>query len=178
MKQRRAIWAAIYYCGVRLLPPSYTPGGRLWRAARAFVVKRFIAETGTWINVESRVYLGSGEGIRIGLNSGVGIEGRLVGEVSIGESVMIGPQILVLTEGHRFAALDVPMGMQGSTQARPVVIDDGAWIGARVTVLPGVTIGEGAIVGAGAVVTRDVAPHAIVAGNPARVIGHRQQIER
>ncbi len=56
---------------------------------------------------------------------------------------------------------------------RPVVIGDHVWIGARALICPGVTIGEGAVVGAGAVVTRDVAPYAIVAGNPARVIGQR-----
>ena len=54
-----------------------------------------------------------------------------------------------------------------------VIIGDRVWIGYRAIVLPGVTIGEGAVVGAGAVVTRDVSPYTIVAGNPAKVIGER-----
>ena len=54
--------------------------------------------------------------------------------------------------------------------AKPVVISDKVWLGARVTICPGVMIGEGAIVGAGAVVTKDVPPRAVVAGVPARVI--------
>jgi maltose O-acetyltransferase len=54
-----------------------------------------------------------------------------------------------------------------------VVIGDHAWIGYRALVLPGVTIGEGGVVAAGAVVTKDVPPYAIVAGNPARVVGQR-----
>jgi len=54
-----------------------------------------------------------------------------------------------------------------------VVIGDRVWIGYRAIVLPGVTIGEGAVVGAGAVVTKDVEPYEIVAGNPARKIGSR-----
>ena len=53
---------------------------------------------------------------------------------------------------------------------RPIVIEDDAWIGCMSIILPGVTIGEGAIVGAGSVVTKDVAPFTVVAGNPARVI--------
>jgi acetyltransferase-like isoleucine patch superfamily enzyme len=55
----------------------------------------------------------------------------------------------------------------------PVVIEDFVWVGANVSVLPGVTIGEGAVVAMGAIVTRDVPPGAIVAGNPARIIGQR-----
>jgi sugar O-acyltransferase (sialic acid O-acetyltransferase NeuD family) len=58
--------------------------------------------------------------------------------------------------------------MPGATIAGEVTVAPGATIGANATVLPGVTVGEGAVVGAGAVVTRDVAPHAVVAGVPAR----------
>ena len=53
----------------------------------------------------------------------------------------------------------------------PIRIEDGAWIGAGAIILAGVTVGQKSIVGAGAVVTRDVPPYAIVAGNPAKVLG-------
>ena len=52
----------------------------------------------------------------------------------------------------------------------PIRIEAGAWIGANATILPGVTVGTGAIVGAGAVVTKNVAPHTLVGGNPAKFI--------
>ena len=55
--------------------------------------------------------------------------------------------------------------------SRPVQIEDDVWIGFNAAILKGVTIGRGAVVAAGCVVTRDVAPYAIVAGNPARVVG-------
>jgi galactoside O-acetyltransferase len=53
---------------------------------------------------------------------------------------------------------------------KPIRIERGAWLGARVIILKGVTVGEGSVVGAGSVVTRDVAPYTLVAGNPARLI--------
>jgi acetyltransferase-like isoleucine patch superfamily enzyme len=57
----------------------------------------------------------------------------------------------------------------------PIAIGNYAWIGARATILAGVTIGEGAVVMAGAVVTRDVPPHTVVGGVPARIVSHRMQ---
>ena len=59
-------------------------------------------------------------------------------------------------------------------QTKPVVVGDCAWICARATVLPGVTIGEGSVVAAGALVTKDTEPWTVVGGNPAKAIGKRQ----
>ena len=67
----------------------------------------------------------------------------------------------IITTGHPW---------QIDLEERPVRIEDDAWIGCNCIVLPGVTIGRGAIVGAGSVVTKDVAPGVVVAGNPARPI--------
>jgi len=55
-------------------------------------------------------------------------------------------------------------------KAQPVTIGDHVWIGTRALILPGVTIGDGAVVGAGSVVTKDVLPNGVVAGNPARLL--------
>ncbi len=69
----------------------------------------------------------------------------------------------ILSTGHPKVLDDVP--------AKPIVIEDDAWIGFNSTILKGVTIGRGAVVGANTVVTKDVAPYTVVVGNPARVIG-------
>jgi acetyltransferase-like isoleucine patch superfamily enzyme len=89
----------------------------------------------------------------------------------IGRHVMIGPHCYIADADHGTDA-------SGSVQAqamrrRPVIIEDHAWLGAHVTVLPGVRIGKGAVVGAGAVVTHDVPSMAVAAGVPARVLRRR-----
>jgi acetyltransferase-like isoleucine patch superfamily enzyme len=63
-----------------------------------------------------------------------------------------------------------PRVLAGAAEARPVAVGSGAWLGFDVVVLPGVTVGEGAIVGAKSVVTDDVPPYTVAAGNPARVV--------
>lgn len=87
--------------------------------------------------------------------------------VSVGDGVTIGHDVSLLTSGHEIGG---PSRRCGSPAPKPIHIHDGSWIGAHALVLPGVSIGEGAIVAAGATVVRDVAPHTIVAGSPARVV--------
>jgi len=92
------------------------------------------------------------------------------GGIKIGANVSISPECYLISASHDPHSPE----FAGSTKPTSVHIHDYVWLGARAIVLPGVTIGRGAVVGAGAVVTRNVDPMAIVAGNPARVIGHRQ----
>ncbi|HVF68967.1 MAG TPA: DapH/DapD/GlmU-related protein [Xanthomonadales bacterium] len=92
--------------------------------------------------------------------------------MKIGNYVMIGPYCLFATVHHKFDDPKKPMLLQ-MPEIRPIVIEDDVWIGARVTVLGGVTIGRGAIIAAGAVVSRDVEPYSIVGGVPAKLIKFR-----
>jgi acetyltransferase-like isoleucine patch superfamily enzyme len=85
--------------------------------------------------------------------------------VRIGDGVQVGHHVVLLTFDHDIGPPDYRCGR---LVAAPISIGDGAWIGSRVTVLPGVSIGNGAVVAAGAVVTRDVPPNTLVAGIPAR----------
>lgn len=87
------------------------------------------------------------------------------GGVEIGNDVFIGPKVNMISLNHV-----VNPEKRSSTYGRRIVIEDKVWIGIDSTILPGVRIGFGAIVGAGSVVTKDVEPLTIVAGNPARVI--------
>ena len=135
--------------------------------------RRLFRSAGRSVNVEQGAYFGSGWEVEIGDHSGLGVNCVVPFNLKVGRDVMMGPDVLILGENHRFDDLDRPMRLQGYTIAPPVRIEDDVWIGARVTILPGLTIGKGAIIGAGAVVTKDVPPYAICAGNPARVIRFR-----
>jgi maltose O-acetyltransferase len=85
--------------------------------------------------------------------------------IEISDNATLGHEVLLLTGGH---VIGPPGRRAAALTCKPIVVGRGAWLGARVTVLPGVTIGDGAVVAAGAVVTRDVPPHTVVAGVPAR----------
>lgn len=88
-------------------------------------------------------------------------------EIRIGDHVAVGHHVVLITTSHD---LGDPRHRCGWPRYEPIRLEDGCWIGARATILPGVTIGRGSVVAAGAVVTSDVPPHTVVGGVPARVL--------
>jgi maltose O-acetyltransferase len=90
-----------------------------------------------------------------------------VTHVTIGDRTQIGPAVQIYAADH---PRDPVQRRDGFEFARPVTVGSDVWIGGGAIILPGVTIGDNAIIGAGSVVTRDVAPGATVAGNPARTV--------
>lgn len=88
-------------------------------------------------------------------------------EVRIGNNVFIGPNVSIYTACHPLNPVERNTGVEW---AEPITIGNSVWIGGSATILPGVIIGDNAVVGAGSVVTRDVEPNTVVAGNPAKVI--------
>ncbi|KAJ0408200.1 hypothetical protein ATCC90586_003308 [Pythium insidiosum] len=88
-------------------------------------------------------------------------------EIRIGARTLLGPGVQVYTASH---PLDPEVRKAGLENGRPVTIEEDVWIGGNAIILPGVRIGRGAVVGAGSVVTKDVPPMSVVAGNPARFI--------
>ena len=108
----------------------------------------------------------------IGAHGGVGERAILSGPVVIGPHVTMGPDCLFITGDHPIPPDHLHFRDMRSTHAA-IVVEEDVFLGARVTILPGVTLGRGSAVGAGAVVSKDVAPGAVVVGNPAREIRRR-----
>ena len=106
------------------------------------------------------------------INSGVKLYDEYQGLVSFGQRVAVASDVNIIASSNPNNSMlsKVPYVQEHLNRVAPVIIEDDAWIGSQVVVLPGVTIGKGAIVGAGAVVVRDVAPETTVAGAPARLI--------
>jgi maltose O-acetyltransferase len=162
----------LYHALGKYLPSSTAPGGAVWRALRSWICRPMFISCGENVNVEPRASIGY-RTVSIGSNSGIGFR-ALVGSGSrIGSNVMMGPEVLIYTRNHSIFRTDIPMIEQGDTAIARVVIEDDVWIGARVIILPGVTVGCGSVLGAGAVVSRDVPPYAVVVGNTGRVVRYR-----
>ncbi len=112
-------------------------------------------------------YTNYGGGISLGRNVFInhGCSFLDLGGITIEDDVMIGPRVNITSEDH-----PVEVDTRKTLVPSKVVIKKNAWIGAGVTILPGVTVGENSVVGAGAVVTKDVPDNCVVAGIPAKVI--------
>jgi acetyltransferase-like isoleucine patch superfamily enzyme len=130
---------------------------------------RVIIEEGVRIDRGVRILAANKSVLRIGKGTRIGLYSVFNGgeSITIGEKVLISGFVYLLTSMHAFERTDIPIRDQGYTYA-PLKIEDGAWLGAHVTVFPGLVLGRGAIVGSNAVVTHDVAPRGVVAGVPAR----------
>lgn len=128
-------------------------------------------------NVHPTTYLALGSSISTQLIMGpygyVGPNAEIPANVSIGKYVMIGPDLMVTGNDHLYNQPGRAIIFSGRPVALVTVIEDDVWIGSRVTIMRGVTIGRGSIVAACSVVTKDVPAYSIVAGVPAREIKKR-----
>ncbi len=143
------------------------------RAIRAFILKRLFKNFGKEVNIEPKVIFFNLSESEIGDNSGIGMY-SYVGTIRIGCDVMIGEELIAISRNHEFGRTEIPMRLQGFQRDQPIIIEDDVWIGTRVTILPGITVGKGSIIGAGSVVTKNIPSYSIAAGNPAKVIRNRK----
>ena len=153
------------------LPESYASVNIGQKKIRAFATKLILDKCGQDINIEKGAIFATN--LEIGNNSGIGTNSRIAGKCIIGNNVMMGPECMIFTKNHNIERIDIPMCKQGNEKDKPVIIDDDVWIGARVTILPGVHIYTGSVIAAGAVVTNDVNEYTVVGGVPAKTLHSR-----
>lgn len=138
---------------------------------RMSMFRKILGQLGKHCTIHSPFRCDYGYNICIGDNVYVNYDLIILDEakVSIGNNVFIGPQCGFYTAIHPLEVSERNLGIE---KALPITIHDNVWIGGKVCILPGITVGEGAVIGAGSVVAHDVPPYTLVVGNPAKVIRH------
>lgn len=171
---KKKICRLIYYHFAIHLPSTSRFGGSISLKIRRCLCKRIFEFCGDNVNIEKGARFGAGDKIRIGHNSGLGINCNIPNGSVIGCDVMMGPNCFVFSRNHSYARTDIPMRLQGYTTDKPVRIEDDVWIGQDVTILVGRTLKKGSIVAARSVVTKDFPEYSIIGGNPAKLIKNRK----
>ena len=158
---------------IRLLAPLYQHRGShsvIHRSARMDTPPYRKFSLGNYSVIESFACINNAVGdVIIGDHTRIGLHNTIIGPVRIGNHVNFAQGITITALNHNFEDSEKRIDEQGISTSQ-VVIEDDIWIGANAVVLPGVTIGHHSVVAAGAVVTKDVPPHSLVAGVPAKVI--------
>ena len=158
---------------VRMLAPIYQHRGKhsvIHRSARMDTPPYRKFSIGDYSVIESFACVNNAVGdVMIGDHTRIGLHNTIIGPVKIGNHVNLAQGITVTALNHNFNDAEKRIDEQG-VSTNPVTIEDDVWVGANAVILPGVTIGNHCVVAAGAVVTKEVPPHSLVAGVPAKVI--------
>ena len=158
---------------IRLLAPLYQHRGRyaiIHHSVRMDTPPYRKFWLGDYSVVESFACINNAVGdVIIGNHTRIGLHNTIIGPVTIGSHVNLAQGITITALNHNFDDSEKRIDQQGIS-TKEVVLEDDIWVGANAVILPGVTIGKHAVVAAGAIVTKDVPPHSLVAGVPAKVI--------
>jgi len=171
---KNVIALIIYKLFLVWLPESSTPiFGKPSKKLRYLCCKNIFLFCGKNVNVERWANFGTGFRLKIGNNSGLGINCRVTDNLEIGENVMMGLNCNILPNNHIFDRVDIPIIQQGESEEVITIIEDDVWIGNQVVLTPGRTIKKGSIIAAGCVLSKDFPEYSIVGGNPSRLIRSR-----
>ncbi|MFY0255816.1 acyltransferase [Chitinophaga sp. 30R24] len=130
---------------------------------------------GSYSTIEDFATINNGMGaVVIGNHVRVGIGNVVIGPVTIGHHVILAQNVVLSGLNHGYTDPVIPIALQPCTIA-PIQIDDDCWIGANSVITAGVHIGKHSVVAGGSVVTKNVPPYSVVAGNPAKVIRRYQE---
>lgn len=137
-----------------------------------YLVRRSVAYYKGYVRVNQKSYLSGKTFLGDNANfNGMRISG--CGEVHIGSNFHSGRECMMITQNHNYEGEAIPY--DSTYTCREIILEDNVWLGDRVIVLGGVTIGEGAIIQAGSVVVTDIPKYAIAGGHPAKVFSKRNK---
>lgn len=145
-------------------------GSRICRYTRMDVMPWNKFQLGKNSTIEDFATINNGVGdVIIGERTRIGLSNTLIGPVTVGNDIMFAQNIVVSGLNHSYEDVSRSIHDQKVSTAE-IKIEDEAWIGANAVIVAGITVGKHSVVAAGSVVTKDVPPYSIVAGNPARLI--------
>jgi len=147
-------------------------GANLWLGGNVMLNSK---NRGYHLNMSSPVKLmADKKGAIISIGENTRINGaciHAINKISIGDNCLIAANCQIIdSNGHESSFDNVKNRLNTSDNGKAIIIEDNVWLGANSFIMPGVTIGEGAIIGASSVVTKDIPPMCLAAGNPAKVI--------
>ncbi len=168
----KKIYFLMYLLFFKNTPEDYRPYSLIFPWIRSFLVKKYLKKCGNKPRVK--------KGAEISMNSILGNYSELgtrcliQSNVTIGDFVIMGPDVKIYSRNHNFEKIDVPIKSQGKKYYKTIIGDD-VWIGANCIITAGVKIGDHSIIAAGSVVTKDVENYSIVGGIPAKIIKMRNE---
>ena len=168
------IYLTFYYICISKLPHSrllkFSNSIRIWYCAKLLKILPFDTNS----KFENNIYISNAKNLKIGKFCRINENVLLQGTITIGNYVMIAPNVAIHSSTHIYKDILQPMVTNGLSENKPVIIEDDVWIGRNVVILPGITIHKGSIIGANSVVTKNIEEYSIYGGVPAKFIKKRQ----
>lgn len=171
---KKKFFLILYYSIFRWLPVSYRFGGGIAKRLRYLACSHIFKKCGANVNIERGAFFGNGSKVVVGDNSGIGINAVIPNDIIIGDNVLMGPEVYILSQNHNFDRIDIPIGKQGNKlPVHPCIIENDVWIGRQVTIMPGRVIKTGSVIAACTCLCKDFPAYSVVGGNPSRLIKSR-----
>jgi maltose O-acetyltransferase len=166
----RKLYYAAYLIFLRNTPEDFRPYSLFFPKLRSLFVSFYLNECGVKLRVKSGAEISPF--CSVGDFSELGTRCLIQSNVTIGNHVIMGPDVKIYSRNHKSERTDVPVQSQGKEYFETRIGDD-VWIGANVIILPGVTIGDHSIIAAGSVVTKNIEAYSVTGGVPAKLIKKR-----
>lgn len=160
----------VYLLFFKNTPEDYRPYALFFPKVRQLLVSFYLTKCGKNLRVKSGAEIAPH--CSVGENSELGTRCLIQSNTTIGNNVIMGPDIKIYTRNHRANDINIPIQLQGKEFYKTKIGND-VWIGANAIILPGVIVNNHSIIAAGAVVTKDVAEYCVFGGSPAKLIKTR-----